>query len=119
MRSLVVSTRTWVVMGLAGVALVAVAAVATGQQAATPATCSYDGDRVSGLTASAGVGCATAQRVASAYDTAVLNEGSVPAGSLPAAGYRCLTTGVGGSEEETFQVRCTGGNGVVHFGWGV
>jgi hypothetical protein len=74
---------------------------------------------VSGLTASAGVGCATARRVASAYDTAVLSEGSFPAGSLPVAGYRCHTTAVGGSEEEAFDVGCTGGNGVVRFGWGV
>lgn len=119
MRSFVAPTRAWVVMGLAAGALVAVAAVATGQQAASPATCPYDADRVSGLTAGAGVGCTTGQRVASAYDAAVLSEGSFPAGSLPVAGYRCLTTGVGGFEEEAFEVRCTGGNGVVHFGWGV
>lgn len=74
------------------------------------------GKRVTGLTASASVRCATARQVAAAYDTAVLGSGSFPDGRIRVAGYTCTTSPVGGPEEETFTVRCTRRGGVVRFG---
>lgn len=119
MRSFAASTGRRVVIGLTAVALVAAVWVATERPASAHGACRHRGERVSGLTASARVRCATAQRVAAAYDTAVLRGGNFATGRVPAAGYTCHTRPVGGPEEETFKVRCTRRGGVVHFGWGV
>lgn len=119
MRSFAASTRRRVVVGLTAVALVAALGVATEQPASAHGACRYRGERVSELTASARVRCVTARLVATTYDTAVMSGGSFPNGRVPAAGYSCRTTPVGGPEEETFKVRCTRRGSVVRFGWGV
>lgn len=79
-----------------------------------------DIQRVSGLKASGKVSCATARRVASAYDAHVMGTESFPGGQpVSVLGYTCRTSQVGHSSEETFSVRCSSGRGVVRFAWGV
>lgn len=119
MPSFAASIRRRVVIGLMAAAVVATVWVATEQPASAHGACRYRGDRVSGLTASARVRCATARLVATAYDTAVMKDGSLAPERVRAAGHNCHTTPVGGPEEETFEVRCTRCGSVVHFGWGV
>lgn len=119
MRSFAASAGRRAVIGLIAVILGAAVWVAAEQPASAHGACRYGGERVSGITASAWVRCATAQRVAAAYDRAVLVGGSFPSGRVRAAGYTCATTPLGGPEEETFTVRCARRGGVVHFGWGV
>jgi len=119
MRRFAASKARW--PGVAAVAIAMAAAAWTGsaEPASAHGACRYGGDRVTGLTASARVRCATAQRVAAAYDSAVMQGGSFPGGRVAAAGYLCRTTAVGEAAEETFAVRCSGGRNVVRFAWGV
>lgn len=118
MRTLAASKAGW--PGVAAVAIAMAAAAWTGsaEPASAHGACRYRGDRVTGLTASAGVRCATAQRVGAAYDSAVMEGGSFPGGRVAVAGYTCRTTPVGEAAEETFTVRCSG-RSVVRFAWGV
>ena len=94
--------------------------VAMAPPAAAHGACKYPGERVSRLTASGKVPCATARAVAAAYDAAQLSGGDFPDGApVPSAGFSCRTTQVGDVSEESFSVRCAGRRGVVRFAWGV
>lgn len=106
-------------IGVTAVALVAAAWLATAGPASAHGACRFTGERVSGLTASARIGCATARRVAAAFDRAVMRGGTFPEGRLRAAGYNCRTRADGPPEQETSTVRCTRGGNVVRFAWGV
>ncbi len=108
-----------VVIALAAVSSVAAVWVATAEPASAHGRCRSSEERVSELTASARVRCATARRVAIAYDTAVMRSGSFPGGRVAAARYTCRTTSVGAAEQESFAVLCTTRGGVVRFAWGV
>ena len=77
-------------------------------------------ERVSELRGSGKVSCATARKVAVAYDRHVMQSQSFPGGGrVVAAGFACRARPAE-QQEETFLVRCTGGNGkLVRFTWGV
>ena len=101
------------------VAMMAAAWIGAAEPASAHGACRYTGDRVTDLTAGARVRCATARRLAGAYDSTVMQGGSFPGGRVAVAGYACRTTTVGNAAEETFTVRCTSGRNVVRFAWGV
>lgn len=120
MRTFAASKGRWVASLGVAAAMTAAAWVGSAPPASAHGACRYTGDRVSGLTASARVSCATARRVAAAYDAAVMGEGSFPDGSrVPAAGFSCRTKPVGSESEESFTVRCARGGNIVRFAWGV
>lgn len=119
MRRLAASKARWPGVAAVAIAMTAAAWIGSAEPASAHGTCRYSGDRVTGLTASARVCCATARRVAGAYDTAVMQGGSFPGGRVAVAGYSCRTTTVGDAAEETFTVRCSSGQHAVRFAWGV
>lgn len=109
---------------MAAVAAAVVVAAGTGLGASNPVAahgaCRSTTERVTGLSASGRITCGAAQRVAAAYDTAVMTGRSFPgAGALAVEGFRCTTTSVGHESEETFSVRCAGRRGEIRFAWGV
>ncbi|MGI8685049.1 MAG: hypothetical protein ACR2MO_08195 [Acidimicrobiales bacterium] len=92
----------------------------TAPPASAHGACRSPEGRVSELVASARVGCATARRVAAAFDAAVLEGGAFPGdGRVAARGFACRAGGVGHESEESFSVRCSSGRNVVRFAWGV
>ena len=105
------------------VAAVAGLALGSGLFVAKPASahgaCRTPTERVSGLTASAKVSCATARAVAAGYDAKLMAAQSFPGSRMAVHGFRCVTNQVGQESEETFSVRCSGGPGTVRFEWGV
>jgi hypothetical protein len=111
--------RRWPAIAAVAIAMTAAAWTGSTGPASAHGACRYTGDRVTGLTASARVGCATAQRVAGAYDSTVMDGGSFPGGRVAVAGYSCRTTTVGDAAEETSTVRCSRGRNAVRFVWGV
>ena len=119
MRTFAASKGRWPAIAAVAIAMTAAAWIGSAEPASAHGACRYGGDRVTGLTASARVRCATARRVAGAYDSAVMQGGSFPGGRLAVAGYSCRTTTVGEAAEETFSVRCSSGRNVVRFAWGV
>ena len=106
-----------------GAVVVAVLALGSGVSLAGPASahgaCRTTTERVSRLTASTKVRCATARAVAAAYDVKIMAGGSFPGGRMAVNGFRCVTSPAGPAAEETFSVRCTGGRGTLRFHWGV
>lgn len=118
MGAFAASTGPRVVIALTAVPSVPAGWVAAAEPASAHGRCRSSDERVSKLTASARVRCATARHVALAYNTAVMCGGSFPGGRVAAAGYTCRTTSAGAVEEESFAVRCAGGGG-VRFAWGV
>lgn len=100
-------------------------ALGSGPFAGAPASahgaCRTSAERVSRLTASAKVSCATARAVAVAvgYEAKLMASQSFPGSRTAVHGFRCVTNQVGHESEETFSVRCSGGRGTVGFEWGV
>ena len=100
--------------------VVAGSSMLTAVPAAAHGACRSPEGRVEALVASSRVRCGTAQRVAAAFDAAVLQAGSFPAGGqIEARGFTCRAAGVGHEAEESFSVRCTSSRNLVRFTWGV
>lgn len=77
-------------------------------------------ERVSEVTASRRVSCATARRVAEGYDRRVMASEQFPGGDRVAVGRFSCATRPAPNQEETFKVRCSArGGDVVRFSWGV
>lgn len=107
----------------AAAAVIAALALGTTTVAAGPAAahgaCRAPAARVSRLTASAKVSCATARAVGAGYDAAVMAGGTFPGSRIAVHGFGCVTNQRGHESEESFVVRCSGAAGTVRFQWGV
>ena len=112
-------SKRWPAIAAIAIAMTASAEIGSASPASAHGACRYTGERVTGVTASARVRCATARLVAGAYDSTVMQGGSFPGGHVTVAGYTCRTTTVGHASEESSAVRCSSGRNVVRFAWGV